>query len=72
MKTDNLHRSMAADDKFLAVVGRAQKAVEDLTKLAKDMSDISHAPVSSQVMALDHLSEDFAKLSKDFHSLRSK
>ena len=64
----DMHKTLNGDDKFLACVGRAQKAVEDLTKLSKNFG----TPVSSQIMALDHLAEDFAKLSKEFHALRSK
>jgi hypothetical protein len=52
---DNLHKTMAMDDKFTALALKAQIAIDKLVSLAADMHDANHKPTNGQKAMINSL-----------------
>jgi len=59
---DNLHKTMAMDDKFTSLTSKAQTAIDKLVELVADMNNEKHSITSGQKGMIRSLQADVAHL----------
>lgn len=72
-----LHKGQVLDDKFRESMGRLQKAIDELYKLAAAFEKAEHNPVESQINQLTQARGSVQEITQEFwtqrqHSLKKK
>lgn len=59
---DNLHKTMAMDDKFASLTLKAQTAIDKLVEIAADMHNADHKPTQGQKSMINSMMADLKHL----------